>query len=1824
MSRERYEELLKKEGASPSGVASFSQEERNEFFRLVEEYQEKPKDKDTAGFFKAIQKTAQNLFASGSAGIETIGEATGIDTLDRLGERGQAFVEPSLDKGPRLKTFDDIQDVGDSVDWLFNSALPQISTSIALTIPSIAGGAAAGSVIPGIGTVGGAIIGAFLPSMILGTGEITREIRARKPFDEEGKPFSAPGTAIRGGIIMGALDTLSMAVGLRGLAPKLFKNSAMFRENVDKVVAEAVERGVRPSVVKTAISHAMYGAIAEGSVEVLQEQVADWEAENATDIASPEGELSGRLFETFVIGGLGGTGFGTIGGLTEGNILQKNYDAQIETDQVNQRAEQRANVELTDLKIDDMDERQFGLHLLKNNLNNTRYLPLIAEGKLNEAKKLYKQEYISNAQQDDLTLYAQNMLPEVTLGSKQREMEAQIKQSYTQQQINDAYDKLRVDILTEGRARGLSDYQIRQPETNVTRDEKISAIAKQFVQNEYIELADVGIGGANRLLSNPALYDKFKRESEQKTTVELLEEHKQLYPTGVGTEAATQEQARNRLPRAVLIGQVAEKRFKLANSYQTMQEGKEETFSAPLVPTEGAKEEAAVSAQLQNIWVNEIGRGKDRLVDPLSGKVTRFGIQYLKNDEDTAPITFNFKKTFNTQNLDSGEVVPTRAEYVVEDVKGSNTPESYIGKTFDDVAKELLSERETFLEPRLSPMQGKVYGGRFQLLNYTGKRNENLTERKNPIDFLLHWTKYGLKPRGSQKSEGFFELERRRIARLRSINQTMLQLAHAYDTAVVDAVVKSNGELTYDEINRRGTDFLTNTQREYTVPDDYRNQLLTDLSKMRNETSFTTDMYEEARKRLSAKDKAVGPKVNILDLPENVRAPLFAMRANIDSLNQRLLDELPKGILAEEIMVKELTPDLAGGVQTRPVEMTLEKLMQRRLGQYVTDQYKLFDIKGFNPFSFYNKMFGTKRTNELKQNAVNALLKDNSFRLDMEQQAELNKITVEEQAMIRLENIVAEAKMGRTVTEPSAIGRLSEVVRKEATQQDTSPIGKLLETKGEQMIPELRELFGVYDNPAQLAGITASKIAKIAENYAFFNRLLELDATSGEKIFSPTRNGVYQELIDIPDTPINGFYTTKEMHEALMLNKKREMNMVEAMYRNTFLFAKSLAQAGKTVYSPMAQIRNFVSAGMFYTANGHSFGGSSAEWKKTYQTVMSELGARGVTQTGKITFDGKQAQRVYARLQELGVINTNTVLGELISNLEDANGLGINAMNSSEFLYFLGDKAKANRKKPLSQGSVRGSTLFKGPTRLYQASDDFWKVLSFFAEKNKFEKMFPKNELETLAEYAKKYKGYKTGTNKYEDLIQHIAAYNVRHTIPNYDYVGRAGDFIRKTPFGNFIAFPIEIVRTSINIADIGRREIKAGNEFNKPALKRRGYARIAGYSGMAAGLPFAIATGAKMIMDNDTNEDDEKGITSKQLNELRRLLPEYAKYNLIAPIALKDGKFTYLDLSHMMVYDSVSRVVPAFLYADTFEENFANGMENLFQFMAPFGEPSIFTQAVTDIANNQRNTFRDARGGNITNEVELGERMKDYTFYLVDQLQPGISAQLRNLGAALPETEFSISRYGRKQNFEDALAALSTGMKIAETDIRTTIPFKVNDYIKKDRQLGKIVDIFAQGAKSKSELKQELVRYYRGLHSFQKELFLDFQAGLNAGVEKEFFDDQIKDRAIFATKRKIKKLPKGSFGVNPYSFQYNQLTPERDRFYEGSFIPEEMAESSFKKYDENTERMKRQVNVSPKGRDIDWSEFRQFFIDMNTAKISLLGDWYSQTEELVSNFLSE
>ena len=83
-------------------------------------------------------------------------------------------------------------------------------------------------------------------------------------------------------------------------------------------------------------------------------------------------------------------------------------------------------------------------------------------------------------------------------------------------------------------------------------------------------------------------------------------------------------------------------------------------------------------------------------------------------------------------------------------------------------------------------------------------------------------------------------------------------------------------------------DFLTNTQQKMFIPSEYQQQLIKDIQDMATDTTFTDKQKAEVLKKIrSGKDEIVGPKTNILDLPENIRAPLVAMRTNIDILTQK-------------------------------------------------------------------------------------------------------------------------------------------------------------------------------------------------------------------------------------------------------------------------------------------------------------------------------------------------------------------------------------------------------------------------------------------------------------------------------------------------------------------------------------------------------------------------------------------------------------------------------------------------------------------------------------------------------------------------------------------------------------------------------------------------------------------------------------------------------------------------------------------------------------------------------------------------------------------------
>ena len=62
-------------------------------------------------------------------------------------------------------------------------------------------------------------------------------------------------------------------------------------------------------------------------------------------------------------------------------------------------------------------------------------------------------------------------------------------------------------------------------------------------------------------------------------------------------------------------------------------------------------------------------------------------------------------------------------------------------------------------------------------------------------------------------------------------------------------------------------------------------------------------------------------------------------------------------------------------------------------------------------------------------------------------------------------------------------------------------------------------------------------------------------------------------------------------------------------------------------------------------------------------------------------------------------------------------------------------------------------------------------------------------------------------TRGYEEAIKEAAGWYVRNTMPTYSLVPRIIQAIRTLPLGNFVSFPAEMLRTSMNTLRVNARE---------------------------------------------------------------------------------------------------------------------------------------------------------------------------------------------------------------------------------------------------------------------------------------------------------------------------------------------------------------------------------------------------------------------------------
>jgi hypothetical protein len=570
---------------------------------------------------------------------------------------------------------------------------------------------------------------------------------------------------------------------------------------------------------------------------------------------------------------------------------------------------------------------------------------------------------------------------------------------------------------------------------------------------------------------------------------------------------------------------------------------------------------------------------------------------------------------------------------------------------------------------------------------------------------------------------------------------------------------------------------------------------------------------------------------------------------------------------------------------------------------------------------------------------------------------------------------------------------------------------------------------------------TLDKLAKVGleEGWLFKS---ETDAL-GKNIFDAEKIGELESL-GILKTGISKLYATADMAKAIKgAPGKLDGLLQSSAYRNMLQF-KVATQFGKTVLSPATQVRNVTSASMFPLANGHI--GGRASVTESIKMVMDDIfGA------GKVIDEAKFIKNLENKIR-LGVIDENIVASELKAVLKDIRA---------------GAKVK-NLDSLISQLSE--TRMLKTATRIYAGGDNLWKWYGHEYVKSQMRSMY--KNVDDIAKWTeeivgRKFDRFNTFTGKaktFEDALDEAAAWQIRNTYPTYSKVPEVIKNLRKLPFGNFVSFPAEMIRTTYNILSLGLKEATSSNA----QLRQNGYRRLMGALVTLGGAE----KGVSALGQNLT------GVTMEQIEAYKRSLsaPWDSRAAIIPINKWKDGVGKAINFSYFSPYDVVRQPFTAGL--KTLEEgklkqqdaedvafNLMLGRDGpVAKLLEPFISEAIFFEKVSDVI--PRGVFIGGRGG----ETKTGSKVYSQTddgstafmkslAHIIEGVQP---TAITTAGKLVSGLEQDIKRGGQPVTLRDELLALFSGVRIINVDVPRSMQFKVTDYNQKFRSVTQTEKLFS------------------------------------------------------------------------------------------------------------------------------------------------------------------
>ena len=292
----------------------------------------------------------------------------------------------------------------------------------------------------------------------------------------------------------------------------------------------------------------------------------------------------------------------------------------------------------------------------------------------------------------------------------------------------------------------------------------------------------------------------------------------------------------------------------------------------------------------------------------------------------------------------------------------------------------------------------------------------------------------------------------------------------------------------------------------------------------------------------------------------------------------------------------------------------------------------------------------------------------------------------------------------------------------------------------------------------------------------------------------------------------------------------------------------------------------------------------------------------------------------------------------------------------------------------------------------------------------------------------------------------------VRDTVPNYAYVGDAIQAMRRTPLGNFMAWPSSVLRSGLKTFELAQKEMKDPITYNQGVKRMFSFG-----TGTAVAVPAiqAAVHGAY-------------GVTTKAVSAARFFVPDFSTNSTLILTRDENGDYKYIDGSGTFVYDTLTSPFQSIIAevnmqtaydpkAPVIPAVYKGLIKGIGKLMEPFISESIWLETFNNLVTRNGVT-RD--GKKLWNEqMDAPDKIIEAVRYFVGQVAPGSYKQSQRLITAI---EGKPGPRGEKYEISDEVAGFY-GLRQVKLEPLKKMDFKLNEYQKSVADARKIFTIPAQ-----------------------------------------------------------------------------------------------------------------------------------------------------------------